>query len=77
VLKLRFFTSRFLLSSTEDLNSCEKYIETADTWLISLLNCNDVKIPLIDTDSMCHIIFLSETMTVPSHAACVDTTIYG
>jgi hypothetical protein len=35
--------------SAEDLNSHEKYIETADTWSISPLYCIDVKIPLIDT----------------------------
>jgi hypothetical protein len=31
------------------LNSCEKYVETVESWLISLLYCIDVKIPLIDT----------------------------
>jgi hypothetical protein len=41
--------SRFLLLSAEDLHSCEKNIETAESWLISLLYCIDVKILLIDT----------------------------
>jgi hypothetical protein len=49
VLKSRFFVSRFLLLSAEDLNSHKKYVETADTWLISLLYWIDVKILLIDT----------------------------
>jgi hypothetical protein len=37
------------LLSAKDLNSHEKYIETADTWLISPLYCINVKILLIDT----------------------------
>jgi hypothetical protein len=49
VPKSRFFTLRFLLLSAEDLNTHEKYVETADTWSISLLYSIDVKIPLIDT----------------------------
>jgi hypothetical protein len=41
---------------------------------IILYQCEGIS--LINTYSMCHIIFLlSEIMTVPSHAACVDTTI--
>jgi hypothetical protein len=56
----------FLDSGGEDLNSHEKYIETAESWLISSLYCINVKIPLIDT--VCAV-----SVCITGHAGCFKT----